>query len=86
MLLTRSLALGALALGLVLLPPGGQILAQAPSCEDQLRAARVLADRYQRSRSQAEIETSALIADLLKQNADLQAQVEAAKRPPESKK
>ena len=73
----------------LLLPPAGQSPAQEPSCEDQLRAARVLADRYQRSRMQSEIETSALIADLLKQNAELRAALEAAKAakaPTEPKK
>lgn len=69
--------------GLLLAIPGGASQAQAPlGCEDQLRATRVLADRYQRSRTQSEVETAAVIADLLKQIEQLTASLHAATAQP----
>ena len=55
---------------------------QAPSCEDQLRATRILAERYQRSRQRAEVEASGMIADLLKEVERLRAALEAAAKAP----
>ena len=52
------------------------------SCEDQLRATRILAERYQRSRQRAEVEASAMIADLAKEVERLRAALEAAKAAP----
>ena len=74
------------ALGLALLvvaAPAAPAHSQAPpTCEDQLRATRILAERYQRSRQRAEVEASAMIADLAKEVERLRAALEAAKAAP----
>ena len=78
---TSSWARTAFALGLVASLAGAVAAQPAPSCEDQLRAARVLGDRYHRSRGQGELEAAAVIADLLKEIERQRAALEAAHRP-----
>ena len=52
---------------------------QAQSCEDQLRAVRVLAEQMARSRSQSEVELSQTVAALLKQIDGLRQEVDTWK-------
>lgn len=47
------------------------------SCEEALRATRILAERYALSRQRAEIEAAHAMAGLLKQIEQLRAQVQA---------
>ena len=66
----------ALAVGVAVMP--FKATAQAPRpCEDQLRATRILAERYALSRQRAEIEAAQAMADLMKQRDLLRAQVQA---------
>ena len=70
----------------LLLPAAPAGTQAPPACEDQLRATRILAERYQRSRQRAEVEASAMIADLAKEIERLRAALEAsAKAAPEPK-
>ena len=73
--------MGRAALLLVLLLAAGmpfEATAQAPRpCEDQLRATRILAERYALSRQRSEIEAAQAMADLMKQRDILRAQVQA---------
>ena len=73
--------MGRAALLLVLLLAAGmpfEATAQAPRpCEDQLRATRILAERYALSRQRAEVEAAHAMAELLKQIEGLRAQVRA---------
>ena len=69
------------ALGCLLVLAATPVAAQqpAPSCEDQLRAIRVLAEQMARSRSQSELDLSQTVAALLKQIDGLRQEVDAWK-------
>mgnify|MGYP001573963738 CR=1 FL=1 len=66
----------ALAVSVAVMP--FKATAQAPRpCEDQLRATRILAERYALSRQRAEVEAAHAMADLLTQLDVLRAHVRA---------
>ena len=76
--MTGRAALVGLALAVLVAIMPFKATAQAPRlCEDQLRATRILAERYALSRQRAEIEAAHAMAELLKQIEGLRAQVRA---------
>lgn len=55
----------------------GRISAQAPTCEDRTRELAIYADAVARARNRTEAEAAKTIAELVKANEALRAQLEA---------